>query len=260
MSPCAWLLGGVVASAALGVAALAVALPGRAARVLALAAGVAAALTVPWPPAWIAAAVTLAALLLRIRTGRRLVAALLALTCLREIAWLHLPVAAVPPQTPIVVIGDSLAAGLGASDHPTWPERVAARRRAPLVDLSVPGQTAGAARARLRAVPDKAVVIVELGGNDLFQGRDVADYGRDLDAVLAWARGAPGRTVLLVELPVPPLHGAWVAAQRDAAARHGATIVPRRVLASVLCDAQQRSDGVHLSPAGHAALAEALGL
>ena len=98
-----------------------------------------------------------------------------------------------------------------------------------------------------------AVVLIEIGGNDLLDGGRAADFERDLGVLLRAASG-PGHRLLLFELPVPPLHGRWLRIQRLVAARQGCRLLPRRVLASALLQPDSL-DGLHLSPAGHGRLA-----
>ena len=60
----------------------------------------------------------------------------------------------------------------------------------------------------------------------------------------------------MLELPLPPLRGAWGRIQREAAARHGAYLIPRRHFARILTPADATVDGLHLSETGHRRMAE----
>jgi lysophospholipase L1-like esterase len=172
-----------------------------------------------------------------------------------------------PPGRPerLYVLADSLGAGLDA-ERTTWPKLLRAQAALDVRDLSFAGATTRAALKKLAATKgfggDRAGwVLLCIGGNDLLGGTPAAEFGRDLDALLALARGDPGapRTVLLLELPLLP--GAWAygAQQRRLAARHGVVLVPKRLLAGVILTEANVTDGLHLSPEGHARLAARLG-
>ncbi len=163
----------------------------------------------------------------------------------------HLPRHIATPSR-LFVIGDSLASG-GFGEQSPWPVKLGAR------NLSSPSETAQTAlQNQIALLPPPApgdCVIVEIGGNDMLNGRPVREFASALDAILA---AMPPRTVVMLELPVVP--GAWRygAAQRRLARKHRATLVPKRVLAGVLLDPRNTTDGLHLTERGHAQLARDL--
>jgi acyl-CoA thioesterase-1 len=200
---------------------------------------------------------------------RRRVLGGLAAACVLLSMALELPYHLVrPPQTPrprrAYVVADSLAAGLGG-EKVTWPARLGELTGVDVTDISFAG--ADARWALRQQVPHietdddpEAWVLVSIGGNDMLGRTTPAEFGQNLDSLLAAARGDPSRprTVLMLELPLIP--GAWAfgAHQRRLAARHGVVLVPKRVLAGVILDAADVLDGVHLSPAGHERMAREL--
>ena len=60
----------------------------------------------------------------------------------------------------------------------------------------------------------------------------------------------------MFELPLPPFYGAFGRAQREAARRRGATLIPKHCMADVLGTKNGTLDGLHLSQIGHDAMAE----
>ena len=98
------------------------------------------------------------------------------------------------------------------------------------------------------------LVLLEIGGNDLLGDTPTADFERDLNLLLARIR-APGRTVLMFELPLPPLSNEYGRIQRRAAARHGVRLIPKRIFMSVLAADGATLDSIHLSDAGHERMA-----
>ncbi|MBX7259538.1 MAG: acyl-CoA thioesterase, partial [Candidatus Hydrogenedentes bacterium] len=108
-----------------------------------------------------------------------------------------------------------------------------------------------------RVEPDASLIIVELGGNDVFYDTPSEEFAANLDAMLSeLARHKV--PIALIELPLPPFYNRFGEAQRQLAKKYGAMLVPRRLLARVLASPDATVDSLHLSPAGHERLAQAL--
>ncbi len=160
------------------------------------------------------------------------------------------------PQGPakVCVIGDSLSAGTGSGEQ-TWPKALAAGG-IEVVDLSGPGATAGTAMAQAQQVPQgPAIVVVEIGGNDLLGGTSNGDFERDLRQLLG-ALKAPSRRIVMFELPLPPFCNGYGRIQRSLASEFDAALIPKRVLARVIGSSRGTLDGLHLSEEGHREIAE----
>lgn len=160
---------------------------------------------------------------------------------------------------PLYVVGDSVTAGMGGSNDETWtsllPEHVQVH------NLARPGATtASALKHQVPQIPaDAQLVLVEIGGNDLLGGTSSAQFERDLDALLRQVtRPSANPTVLMLELPLPPLSNEYGRIQRQLAARHQVRLVPKRVFMSVLASDGATLDGIHLSEAGHRRMAGAM--
>ena len=171
----------------------------------------------------------------------------------------HLTPALAPRGNPVVyVLGDSISAGVGG-EATTWPKLLADRRSTPVVDLSVAGlDVAKAQKQASRVVEPGSIVVLEIGGNDILGSTTPEAFERDLDLLLARISGQ-GRTILFLELPLPPTYNRFGEIQRRLAASHHARLVPKRVLMGVLASGGATLDSIHLSPAGHARMAEAIG-
>jgi lysophospholipase L1-like esterase len=61
--------------------------------------------------------------------------------------------------------------------------------------------------------------------------------------------------VLVLELPLFPFQNAYGRAQRKVVAKHGVAMLPKRYFARVLGAENGTLDGLHLSQAGHDAMA-----
>jgi acyl-CoA thioesterase-1 len=158
----------------------------------------------------------------------------------------------------LYVIGDSISAGIQSPGEHTWPQLFGERRGVNVVNLAVSGATSRSALVRASAVNDaSAVVLVEIGGNDLLTGIPAAQFERDLGTLLTALR-APKRLIVMTELPLPPFCNAYGAVQRRVARAQGAVLIPKRYFARVLSVRQATLDGLHLSPAGHGLMADAM--
>ncbi|MFN8092522.1 MAG: SGNH/GDSL hydrolase family protein [Vicinamibacteria bacterium] len=195
----------------------------------------------------------------RSRTARTAASALLSAVVLAMAASEARFALALPKPSrahgPIYVLGDSLTAGLGRDRDGTWPALVASSLGRPVHNLARPG-------ARLRdgilqasaLAGDAGEVLIELGGNDILGGVAPAEFARDLRNLLERV-SAPDRTLVMFELPLLPLQNAYGRAQRELASEFGVRLLPRRVLASAVAGPGHTIDGLHLSRAGHACLA-----
>ena len=149
----------------------------------------------------------------------------------------------------VVVIGDSISAGLG-SGVPPWPQMLHEMTGAGIKNLSKPGATVtdGLAMAKF-VVPEDHLVLIELGGNDLISGERSDDFERSLDALLA-KLASPSRTLIMFELPLLPNVVRYGEIQRSLAGKYGVWLIPKRCIAKVLSGKDATSDGLHLTDAG----------
>lgn len=159
----------------------------------------------------------------------------------------------------IYVIGDSLSSGIGAEDSDTWCDILRREHGLNIINLAVGGATAESAMRQAGKLTEAdALVILEIGGNDLLGSRGADEFETALTALIEATAGA-GRKLVMFELPLPPLmpprHG-YGHAQRRLARKYGMTLIPKHVLAQVLAGKDSTLDGLHLSPQGHRQLAE----
>lgn len=154
------------------------------------------------------------------------------------------------------VVGDSVSVGLDGAEP--WTAILARTHDVDVRSHAVVGATASSAVKQVEAIaPGPTLVLLEIGGNDLLGRTTPAEFERDLDRLLSRAIG-PERVVVLLELPCPPANDVFGRIQRRLAAEHGVVVVPRRILISVLAVDDATSDSIHLTPAGHARMAEAM--
>jgi acyl-CoA thioesterase-1 len=164
----------------------------------------------------------------------------------------------------LYVIGDSLAAGTG-DESMTWPRLLGKETGLEVRDLSEQGATTRwalkrqASRLGPEARPEE-VVLIEIGGHDMLGTAGADAFGEAFDQLLSAAQGdgAHPRGLVVLELPIIPGKWAYGAQQRRVAARHGALLVPKRLLAGVVLTQENTTDGLHLSTTGHERMAQLL--
>jgi acyl-CoA thioesterase-1 len=161
----------------------------------------------------------------------------------------------------MVVLGDSLSAGLGLPGASAFPARLqnALKNNGIPVDMinaGVSGDTSSAGRDRLDwSVPDGTqAVIVELGANDALRGIDPAVTRAALSDILTRLK-ARRISVLLCGMLAPPNYGSDYAARFNAiypelAKAYGVPLYPF-FLEGVAADARfNQADGIHPTAEG----------
>ena len=176
---------------------------------------------------------------------------------------------AAAPERVLVVLGDSLTAGLGVAREEAFPALLEARLRREgfdyrVVNAGVSGDTSAGGLRRvdwvLRTRPN--LVIVALGANDGLRAQPVAALRDNLTAIVTRLREA-GARVLVAGMQLPPNYGADYATAFagvfPAVAR--ATSVPLLpfLLQGVAGNPSlNQADGIHPNAAGHRIIAETL--
>jgi acyl-CoA thioesterase I len=173
------------------------------------------------------------------------------------------PVFAAEPLKPIklVVLGDSLSAGLGLMGNEAFPAKLqkALKDKGIDVDMTnagVSGDTSSGGRDRLDwSVADGTeAVIVELGANDALRGIDPTITRGALTDIVTRLK-ARGIAVMLCGMLAPPNFGSDYAAKfnpiyPDIAKQFGVTLYPF-FLDGVAADAAlNQADGIHPTAAG----------
>ena len=161
----------------------------------------------------------------------------------------------------IVVLGDSLSAGLGLPASSAFPQRLqkALKDKGIAVDMinaGVSGDTSSGGRDRLGwSVPEGTqVVIVELGANDALRGIDPKVTRSALTDILTRLK-ARKIAVLLCGMVAPPNYGAEYSARfnaiyPDLAKTFGVPLYPF-FLEGVAADARlNQADGLHPTAEG----------
>ncbi|MGO8701387.1 MAG: arylesterase [Limisphaerales bacterium] len=174
-----------------------------------------------------------------------------------------------PERKVIVVLGDSLAAGLGVDPEQAFPALLqkkidAAGWPCTVVNAGVSGDTSADGLGRidwlLRRQID--VLILELGGNDGLRGLPVSATRTNLQAILDRVRQKyPQVNLIVAGMQMPPNMGeeydsAFRAIYPELAAKYQAALVPF-LLAGVGGHRElNQEDRIHPNAPGHAIVAE----
>jgi acyl-CoA thioesterase-1 len=199
------------------------------------------------------------------RTGHRLwklclqwaMAAALVLGVALEVPFHLAPELPALGNPPVFIVGDSLTAGVGGPIE-TWPKLLARQHAVIVHDLSVAGADATTALKQAERISKpSSIVIVEIGGNDILRDYPPAVFERGLDALLTRVRQG-NHTIVMLELPLPPFCNRFGEAQRRLGRRHGALLIPKRVLLRILTTPGATLDTIHLSASGHQLMAQSI--
>ncbi|UPG96730.1 arylesterase [Luteibacter aegosomatissinici] len=168
----------------------------------------------------------------------------------------------------VLVLGDSLSAAHNIPVEAGWVRLLDARTSNmatpwTMVNASISGETSLSGRNRLPGLLSRekpGVVVIELGANDGLQGLPLGKLAENLDAMITAARGAGAKVLLLgIELPVnygPQYRDGLRKVYTDAAAKHGAALVPFLLDGVALDPALMQDDGLHPTEKGEPRVAD----
>ena len=210
--------------------------------------------------AWVIAQVGSPHLPGRTILAARLPAALLCVVAVGvEAPWHVARPVELPASRNVYVVGDSLSAGLEPAKRKPWPEVMGQRYDLNVFNLAIAGATAASAAEQApRIGGGDAVVILAIGGNDLLGRTAVQDFEVDLGQLIEQVR-APGRRLIMFELPLPPMRQRYGLVQRRLAKANDVVLIPKRFLAKILTTPGATVDGIHLSEVGHRMMADLVG-
>jgi acyl-CoA thioesterase-1 len=161
----------------------------------------------------------------------------------------------------IVILGDSLTAGLGLPVTQSYPALLQQRLKDEgsnyqIVNAGVSGDTSAGGLSRLdwALEGDVKVLIVALGGNDGLRGLPPAQLEENLAAIITRAQ-ARGIGVILAGMEAPPNYGreyfvAFHQVYPTLAKEYHVALVPFLLDGVAGKDALNQADGIHPSAAG----------
>lgn len=180
------------------------------------------------------------------------------------------PIAPIAPVAPrIVVLGDSLTAGLGIPRDQAYPAVLQRKLKDAGIDLEVvnagiSGDTSadGLRRTNWALDGDVRLLIVALGANDGLRGLPPSQMKSNLQGIIHRARQR-GIPVLLAGMEAPPNYGEQYASAfrqvfQDLARENKVTFVPFLLDGVAGVPDMNQGDGVHPTAAGAARIADHL--
>ncbi len=186
------------------------------------------------------------------------VIAFVSISLANELSWRRQPHFEEPSPRTLVIFADSLTAGIGENEATTWPNLLSREHGIQVVDHSRMGATVGSELKRLDELAlVEGVILIELGGNDVLGSTTVSDFENELNQFLSQVT-ASGQSVIMFELPVPPLFNRFGSVQRRLAKRYSVQLIPKRELAKILASPENTLDTIHLSQLGHEQMARSV--
>ena len=167
----------------------------------------------------------------------------------------------------VVVLGDSLTAGLGLVDTQSFPGLLQNKADADglgfeIVNAGVSGDTSAGGLRRLdwALQDDVKVLVVALGANDGLRGLSVAEMKANLSQIIEQARNR-GTVVILAGMEAPPNYGEEYAvsfrqAYRDLARQYRVPFIPFLLDKVAGQAALNQADGIHPTAQGAAIVAD----
>ena len=114
----------------------------------------------------------------------------------------------------VLVLGDSISAGLGVKPERAWVQlfkrEMQEKYRLQVINASVSGETSGGGKMRLNGLlkaHQPRLVIIELGGNDGLRGLSTKTLESNLTEMVAQSHRS-GAKVLLIGMRIPSSYGA----------------------------------------------------
>ena len=158
----------------------------------------------------------------------------------------------------LYIIGDSVSAGIGGRNEQTWSKILHEKYKVNVINLSEAGATVHSALRQVDKIESQSgIVLLEIGGNDLFAPTPISTFEKDMRQLLKTAR-MEKRTVVLLELPLQPWQISYGKIQRRLANEFNAILIPKRFFVSVLSKKGATTDLAHLSPNGHEFMAQTI--
>ena len=157
----------------------------------------------------------------------------------------------------VLVVGDSISAGLGLETSQGWVNLLQKRLQTDgfddkVVNASISGDTSAGGLARLPALLAEhkpSVVVIELGGNDGLRGQPPGQLQQNLAAMVDQAQKT-GAKVLLLGMRLPPNYGerynkAFAATFTEVAAQKQVPLVPFFLEGVGGVPELMQADGIH---------------
>jgi len=161
-------------------------------------------------------------------------------------------------EGPVIFLGDSLTAGVGAEKDKDFPTVIADQLDLTnVINAGVSGDTTAAALKRLQTdVLDQnpSLVIITLGGNDFLGSIPVGTTTKNIDEIVKRISES-GSAVVLVHIKAGRLRDNYREPFSEIAKKYKAAFVPD-VLGSIIINNDLMSDQIHPNAKGYVVMAD----
>ena len=167
-----------------------------------------------------------------------------------------------PVDKNILILGDSLSAGLGVNYDQAWPSLLQSRINKigssySVINAGVSGDTTSGGISRLPRLLKKyspEILILELGGNDGLRGTSLKVIEKNLRDMINSAQSS-NITVLLIGVQLPPNYGmpytkGFEEIFSDLAKEYSLDLI-QGSLKTMVNEGLMQSDGIHPNVLGH---------
>ena len=167
-----------------------------------------------------------------------------------------------PVDKNILILGDSLSAGLGVNYDQAWPSLLQSRINKigssySVINAGVSGDTTSGGISRLPRLLKKyspEILILELGGNDGLRGTSLKAIEKNLRDIINSAQSS-NITVLLIGVQLPPNYGmiytkGFEEIFSDLAKEYSLDLI-QGSLRAMVNEGLMQSDGIHPNVLGH---------
>jgi lysophospholipase L1-like esterase len=162
-----------------------------------------------------------------------------------------------PSSEVIVMLGDSLTAGAGASPGKSWPELISEKLGKPIISAGISGDTTGGGLARLQRdviARNPGTVILCLGGNDLLRRVPGPEILSNLEKIIEQCQDQ-GAMVLFAGVQGLPLFSSFGSEYKALARKRGVIYVPN-ILGGILTNRKLMADQIHPNSEGYEIMAD----
>jgi len=174
-----------------------------------------------------------------------------------------------PSAKKILVLGDSLSAGLGVDYKQSWPllvqeELNKAGYDYTVINAGISGDTTSGGLSRLPkliSLHQPEILILELGGNDGLRGTPLSSVENNLRTMIELSNEA-GVNILLMGVQLPPNYGVSYTTSFEAIfatlSEEFGLILVKGELADMIKDGLMQPDGIHPNVEGHIMIQKAV--
>lgn len=161
------------------------------------------------------------------------------------------------PSKTILAFGDSLTAGIGASENDAYPQQLEKLIGFKVVNAGISGETTEEGFARLSSVLDKynpQLVILLEGGNDILRNYDLIQTKQNLAKMIEEIQS---RNIQIVFLGVPEknIFSDSAPLYQELAEQYN-LVFDGEIISSLIKNKSYKSDSVHFNALGYQKLAE----